>query len=121
MTRRDLLRFAAGAAGAAILPARPSVAADTPLKIEEATFAQLRAAMESGAATAVSLATAYLDRIAALDKVGPAVNAIAGPLRPTECQAIPTPSAGRGASPLPPGGEGMPPRRGALHSADASR
>ena len=76
MTRRDLLKVAAVTAGAALLPAREAVAAETALKVEEATLAQLRSAMESGTATAASLTTAYLARIASLDKVGPAVNAI---------------------------------------------
>src|SRR4051794_19440739 len=76
MTRRDLLKVAAATAGVAVLSGHRSAAAETPPKVEEATVAQLRAAMESGAATAVSLTTTYLDRIAALDKVGPAINAI---------------------------------------------
>jgi amidase len=44
-----------------------------PINLEEATVAQLQSAMQSGQATAVSLARQYLDRIARIDK---SVNAI---------------------------------------------
>lgn len=43
---------------------------------EEATIDQLQSAMQSGKASAVSIARQYLDRIAALDKAGPAINAV---------------------------------------------
>jgi amidase len=75
MTRRDVLKLAAATAGAIVLTDMTTAAEPTP-KLEEATLAQLRRAMESGAASAVSLATAYLARVAELDKVGPGLNAI---------------------------------------------
>jgi len=43
---------------------------------EEATIDQLQSAMQSGKASAVSITQKYLDRIAALDKAGPAINAV---------------------------------------------
>jgi amidase len=75
MTRRDVLKLAAATAGAIVLTDMTTAAEPSP-KLEEATLAQLRRAMESGAASAVSLATAYLARVAELDKVGPGLNAI---------------------------------------------
>ena len=46
------------------------------MQIEEATIDALRAGMAAGTTTAVSLTGQYLERIAKLDKVGPAVNAV---------------------------------------------
>jgi amidase len=45
-------------------------------EIEEATIADIHAAYESGSLTSSKLVQSYLDRIAALDKQGPALNAI---------------------------------------------
>lgn len=42
----------------------------------EATIDQLQRAMADGALTAVALTQAYLERIAALDRAGPAINAV---------------------------------------------
>jgi amidase len=84
VTRRELLRLAAmGAAGTMIdlpaaragEPAAPSAGAEA-VKLEEATVAQLRGAIEAGRATAVSLTRQYLARIAQLDKGGPGLNAV---------------------------------------------
>ena len=47
-----------------------------PLKIEEATIADVHRAMKGGHLTAHQLVQAYLDRIAAFDKKGPGFNAI---------------------------------------------
>src|ERR1044071_7339172 len=47
-----------------------------PCELEEASFLDLQAAMRSGKETSVSIARKYLDRIADLDKRGPAVNAV---------------------------------------------
>lgn len=44
--------------------------------LEEATLAQLSAALESGELTAEALVLAYLERIAQIDKAGPALNAV---------------------------------------------
>jgi amidase len=87
MNRRHFLQLAA-LAGAQTLVARPACAAPAsrpgaaspfrlkPFEWEEATIADLQAAMKSGRETAVSLAKKYLRRIADLDKRGPAVNAV---------------------------------------------
>ena len=87
MTRRDLLRMAAaGGAQAAIglgsgaahgAPVKNAPHSDIPaFEWEEATIDQLQSAMQSGKASAVSITQKYLDRIAALDKAGPAINAV---------------------------------------------
>src|SRR6185437_6158294 len=89
MTRRDLLRMAAaGGAQAAIgLGSGASAAHGAPVgnaprveipafEWEEATVDQLQSAIQSGKASAVSITQKYLDRIAALDKVGPAITAV---------------------------------------------
>ncbi|MBA4136966.1 MAG: amidase [Opitutus sp.] len=46
------------------------------VKVEEATIAGLQAEMTAGRLTAVQLTQAYLDRIAALDRAGPKLNAV---------------------------------------------
>jgi amidase len=45
-------------------------------KVEEQSIEQLDAAMASGAATSRSVTRAYLDRIAAMDRAGPALRAV---------------------------------------------
>jgi amidase len=83
-SRRHLLRLSAAGAAGVIFRGAPAFADDLPaarpgpgaVKLEEATLAHLRAALNSGAATAVSLTTAYLSRVAQLDKAGPKLNAI---------------------------------------------
>src|SRR2546421_2979503 len=83
-SRRDVLRLAAvGGAQAAFSFAGTSAAesASAPMQIrsfkwEEASIADLRAAMDSGKQTASSIAQDYLDWIAAVDKSGPGINAI---------------------------------------------
>ncbi|MEP6800925.1 MAG: amidase, partial [Acidobacteriota bacterium] len=54
-------------------PARP---AGNSFELEEATFSDLRKRMESGGETARSLASAYLARIEALDRRGPALRSV---------------------------------------------
>ena len=76
MTRRNLLRIAAVSGAYVTLSNQIARCADGapaaqlpgPVNIEEATIAQLQSAMQSGQATAVSLARQYLDRIAQIDK-----------------------------------------------------
>src|SRR5712692_1757261 len=46
------------------------------IQIEEASVAQLQAAMTSGALTSRALTQHYLDRIARYDKAGPKLNAL---------------------------------------------
>lgn len=48
----------------------------TTFRVEEATIASIHAAMRSGTLTCRQLVQAYLDRIAAYDKQGPAINAL---------------------------------------------
>src|SRR5258706_665015 len=87
MNRRELLQIAAESGAGAILgPAmahasddRASAAlprAGEPFAWAEASISQLQEAMQSGKSTSVSIVKQYLDRIAAMDKSGPAVNAI---------------------------------------------
>jgi Asp-tRNA(Asn)/Glu-tRNA(Gln) amidotransferase A subunit family amidase len=59
---------------AAPSPAQAGASAQPP-QIEEATVAQLQAAMTSGALTSRALTQHYLDRIARYDKAGPKLNA----------------------------------------------
>jgi amidase len=59
--------FAAGSA----LESTPASSA-----LEEATIADLELKLQSGALTSHALVQAYLDRMAAIDKAGPAINAI---------------------------------------------
>ncbi len=53
-----------------------SLRTGAPFAWEEASISQLSEAMQSGKATSASIVKDYLDRIAAMDKTGPAVNAI---------------------------------------------
>ena len=85
MKRRTLLKVAAaGAATLAANVARVTMAADTPpasagaapFELADATVADLRAAMDSGARTSASIAQAYLAQIDAVDRHGPAINAM---------------------------------------------
>lgn len=46
------------------------------MKLVEATIAELRAALEAGVETSVSLTQGYLARIAAYDRAGPCLNAV---------------------------------------------
>lgn len=69
-----LLTQADAVAGA---PQRPAaVAAPTPFHLQEATVDAIRDAIQSGRITCRGLVSAYLDRIAAYDKAGPALNAV---------------------------------------------
>ncbi len=65
-----LLLAATSASTIAAQPAR------RPFRIEEATIAQIHAAFKAKTLTCRALTKAYLDRIEALDKRGPAINAI---------------------------------------------
>jgi Asp-tRNA(Asn)/Glu-tRNA(Gln) amidotransferase A subunit family amidase len=56
-------------------PSAQASASARPPQIEEATVAQLQAAMTSGALTSRALTQHYLDRIARYDKAGPKLNA----------------------------------------------
>ena len=64
----------------ALACAQPAAAAQTraqgPVCVENATLTQLREALLSGRTTATALAQAYLARIDAYDRNGPALNAV---------------------------------------------
>ena len=65
------------AAGTAVALARPSRAAATDnIELEEITVGDLQEGMRAGRFTSRSIAEAYLQRIDAIDKRGPAINAI---------------------------------------------
>ncbi|MGA2738622.1 MAG: amidase [Bryobacteraceae bacterium] len=68
LTRRTLISSAALAVGALAAPAR--------FELEETTVADLQKRMTAGSLTASALTQRYLDRIAAIDKRGPALNAV---------------------------------------------
>ena len=82
LTRRNLLRWGALAGAAApfaALPPRQANAAsvgDAAVALEEATIAQLQAAMTAGGLNSLGLVNLYIERIAALDENGPALNSI---------------------------------------------
>jgi amidase len=86
MNRRDFLQLAALSAAQFVLPVSgraetaPRASAE-PLrvrsfKLEEATIADLQAAMQTGQESAVSLTKSYLRRIEALDRRGPELRAV---------------------------------------------
>ena len=88
MNRRHFLQLAA-LSGAQILAARTATAESSerspaptasfrikPFELEEATIAELQAAMKSGRETAVSLVKKYLKRIEEFDRRGPALRAV---------------------------------------------
>lgn len=79
MERRDFIRM--GAAGAALAATGGEAGAqvtrvDPPFELAEATAADLQAAMQSGARSCVSIVQLYLARIDAIDRAGPALNAL---------------------------------------------
>ncbi|HEY1434087.1 MAG TPA: amidase family protein, partial [Thermoanaerobaculia bacterium] len=85
LTRRTLLRYGAlgGAAAAAAGPlagresaSSSSTAAPPAFELDEATIAELRKRMTSGAETARSLAEKYMARIEQLDGKGPTLRAV---------------------------------------------
>jgi amidase len=73
--RRDFLGLVA--AGAAVALVRPSSAAAADnVELEEITVGELQEGMRAGRLTSRSIAEWYLQRIDAIDKRGPAINAI---------------------------------------------
>ena len=57
-------------------PAASGLSRRKPVVFEEATISDLQAAMKSGQETAASLTKKYLQRIASIDRSGPALNAL---------------------------------------------
>ena len=78
VTRRSLLKMAGAAVAVPIgeAAAQPAPAAPAPFELAGATVADLQAAMTSGQRTAVTIAQAYLARIDAVDRAGPAITAM---------------------------------------------
>ena len=81
--RRNFIRHSLLGGVGVVLGARleaaaisPPSAAPPPFELEEATVAALQEGMASGKYTARALADAYLARIAAMDKAGPALNSV---------------------------------------------
>jgi len=66
---------AAGAAAGALAPAQAQTAPDA-VCVENATIAELGEALAAGRTSAAKLVRAYLARIAAYDRTGPALNAV---------------------------------------------
>ena len=75
LSRREFTEVTTLAALGALLPARPP-AAQQGLTLEETTIAQLQDGMKAGRLSARGITKAYLDRIAALDRKGPALRAV---------------------------------------------
>src|SRR5438128_1916809 len=82
MDRRTFVGLAAAGGAAALEPRMPARArprgrpAAAPFELEEATIAELQAGMKSGKYTARGLTAAYVQRIDALDRKGPALRAV---------------------------------------------
>lgn len=89
MTRKEILRLFSLGAAAPLLPLSLSSCAkkveiatsgqatpENSFSLLEMTISDLQKQMESGAATSASITQNYLDRIAALDKMGPGLNAV---------------------------------------------
>jgi amidase len=78
--RRSFLQYAAGAAAAAALTSPPVPARVTlperAIDLEEATIASLQEGLRARRYTTRSLCTAYLGRIEALDRAGPALRSV---------------------------------------------
>ena len=70
------MAYAAGRNDAAAQPAPASPAGAPSFELAETTIADLQASMQSGARTSVSIAQAYLARIDAIDRQGPAINSV---------------------------------------------
>ena len=83
LSRRDLLTLAAAAGGAACATPPPQTQSPAPaatrppdFELDEATFDDLLRLQQSGERSAEQLTALYLERIAAIDKQGPAINAV---------------------------------------------
>ena len=79
-SRRTFLQTAALGAAAAFLPARAESALSSsqspPFELDEATIEQLQRSITDGKLTSRGLTEQYLNRIAAMDKQGSAINAV---------------------------------------------
>src|SRR5215210_2277597 len=66
----------ASAASAASTGESPVPLTDAAVALEEATIAQLQAAMTRGGLTSLALVNMYIERITAVDEKGPGLNAV---------------------------------------------
>jgi amidase len=73
-TRRDFLRLGSMGGALALSRGRASAASSAAFEFEEATLEDLQRRMAAGTLTARRLTAAYLSRIAALDRKGPALH-----------------------------------------------
>ncbi|WP_235890410.1 amidase [Sandaracinobacter neustonicus] len=64
------------ALGLLLLASAPLSARPAPVEVSEASISDLQAAMAAGRVTSAQLVQAYLDRIAAYDRRGPALNSV---------------------------------------------
>ena len=71
-----MVQAAAGSDARAQAAATATAASEPSFELAEATIADLQASMQSGARTAVTIAQSYLARIDAVDRGGPALNAM---------------------------------------------
>jgi amidase len=76
MNRRDFVRLSSLAAAQVLSAGCITSDARKAFRFEEATIAELQAAMASGKESAVSLTRHYLSRIDALDRRGPKLNSV---------------------------------------------
>jgi amidase len=80
ISRRDVLKLGAATAGAAALAPMAGTliaqAASAPSDLNEATVAQLTAAMAAGHLNSIDIVNFYLQRIQTLDQGGPRVNSV---------------------------------------------
>jgi amidase len=77
LTRRDFLGAATTLAAATAIPLhRTAPSPRPPAPLDEKTIAELRAGMENGAYTSHGITQQYLERIAAMDQLGPTLKAV---------------------------------------------
>ena len=76
LTRREFAELASLAIAGALLPERAAASEHQGFAVEEATVTQLQEGMKAGRLTSRRITQAYLDRIAALDRKGPALRAV---------------------------------------------
>ncbi len=76
MNRRAFVQLGSLAAAQLLMPGCVSTPRRRSFSLEEATIVELQAALRGGSETAVALTRRYLDRIEAIDRHGPKLNAI---------------------------------------------
>ncbi len=76
MERRDFLKSSLIGGAAAALGMKVETSIVPPFEFEEATIWSLQQAMKSGAETSLSITRKYLERIEAIDRIGPKICAV---------------------------------------------